>query len=331
MDIFPAQYSTLSSVALGRYIEEKYGFAGITCKLLLHGVSDTYRIEGENVKYILKVYRSSHRTLEEIRGEIELLNTLHERGAKVAYPLRDLHGEQIQPFNAIEGMRYGVVFMFAPGNNVYDFSDEQLMIIGREMAFNHTITSQIELGYERKPYTAETTLWRPLEVVKPWFAEESADYAYLVELANEVDQKMATFDNASLSSGYCHYDYLPKNFHFDGNLFTLFDFDFAGKGYLANDLASFLVHFFFHTITGKITKEEADRQFSVFIKGYRDVRTLSDEEIEAVPFLGIMFWLFYLGFQVENFDDWSNSFVGPRYLKERVAIIKRFSEMYCRF
>jgi Ser/Thr protein kinase RdoA (MazF antagonist) len=331
MEIFPTQYSTLSTSALKDSIVKNYGLNDLIGKFLLHGVSDTYLLENPTDKYIFKVYRSAHRNLDEIKGEVELLTILKEQSAKVAYPIHDLTGEQIQAFQAAEGIRHGVLFSFAKGKNVYDFTDEQLRIIGREMAFNHNITSRIQLSYERKPYNVETTLRRPLRLIEPWFADDAEGYAYLTDMAERVIQKLGTFDTTRFSYGYCHYDYLPKNFHFDGNQLTLFDFDFAGQGFLANDLASFLVHLFFHTATGKITKEEGDRQFAVFIDGYREVRALSDEEIGSVPFLGIMFWIFYLGFQYENFDDWSNVFVGPKYLKDRVGIIKRFSEMYCRF
>lgn len=331
MNIFPAQYSTLSTVALTDHIKKQYGFDDLTGKFLLHGVSDTYRFDGSTDSYIFKVYRSSHRSLNEIKAEVELLTILQERGAKIAYPIQDLNSEPIQAFNAAEGTRYGVLFTFAKGTNSYDFTDQQLRIIGREMAFNHNVTSTIELSYDRKPYTIETTLRQPLRFLEPWFTGDLEGYSYLLELANQVVQKFTTFDTDRFSYGYCHYDYLPKNFHFDGDNLTLFDFDFAGKGFLANDLASFLIHFFFHVATGKISKEEADRQYAVFVEGYREVRVLSEEELQAVPFLGIMFWIFYLGFQYENFDDWANAFVGPRYLKERVSIIKRYSEMFCRF
>jgi Ser/Thr protein kinase RdoA (MazF antagonist) len=334
MQLFPTQYSTLSASALKDSLEKSYGFHGMNCRLLLRGVSDTYVLEGTESKYIFKVYRDSHRSLDEIKGEAELLNKLKEGGAKVSYPIPDLNGEQIQAFNAAEGVRHGVLFSYANGKNVYDLSDQQLHVVGREMAFNHNITSGIHLQHERKPYTIETTLTRPLALIRTAFEQYdyAEGYAYLTEVANQVIRKMESFDTSAFSVGYCHYDYLPKNFHFDENdRFTLFDFDFAGEGFLANDLLSFQVHFFFHTIYGKVSQEEAERQFDVFLKAYQQIRALSAEEIEAIPYLGIMFWIFYLGFAYENFDDWSNSFFGPRYLRERVATIKRYADMYCQF
>src|ERR1700760_4855976 len=101
-NIFPTQYSTLSSKALNTFISERYGLGETNCRLLIRNVSDTYIIESATDKYILKIYRDAHRKLDEIKGEAELLTVLADRGAKVSYPLTDLSGDKIQSFNAAE-------------------------------------------------------------------------------------------------------------------------------------------------------------------------------------------------------------------------------------
>ncbi|OZI05959.1 hypothetical protein BWI93_22720 [Siphonobacter sp. BAB-5385] len=332
MTLFPTQYSTLSSHALGTYLAEAYGFSDVRCSLLLRGVSDTYRVEHAGGKAIFKIYRDAHRSLPEIQGEVELLNRLRAGGAHVSYPIPDLKGQAIQSFQAAEGIRNGVLFTYANGENVYDFSDEQLRIIGHEMAFNHTITSQLELRHPRKPYDLETTLDRPLEVIRPFFEHFPEGYAYLEETAQRVKDELERFDTTTFSTGYCHYDYLPKNFHFDEqNTLTVFDYDFAGKGFLANDLMSFQIHFFFHTFFKKISREEADRQFGVFVNAYREKKAFSEQELQAIPYLGFAFWLFYLGFQCENFEDWSNTFFSSRYIHDRINLIQQYMNLYSTF
>jgi Ser/Thr protein kinase RdoA (MazF antagonist) len=107
---------------------------------------------------------------------------------------------------------------------------------------------------------------------------------------------------------------------------TFFDFDFAGKGLLAYDITSFFIHYFMEVTYGKLTEQQGRDAFKTFIANYRKVRSLSDEEINAIPYLGFGFWVFYLGFQYENFDDWSNLFFGPKFLKDRVALIKKWME-----
>ncbi|MEN0052464.1 MAG: phosphotransferase [Mucilaginibacter sp.] len=332
MSTFPAQYSTLSATALKSYCETAYNLNLLNCKYLLRGVSDTYILTGETNKYVLKIYRDKHRSLEEIKGEVQLLNTLKDAGANVAYPLTDIFNNPIQKFDAAEGTRYGILFSYAEGKPVLEMNDEQLKITGREMAAVHNITSVIQLNYPRKVYTVNTTLTQPIKIIEPAFEELPEEYTYLQEIAPKIIEKLNSFDLSTFSYGYCQYDFLPKNFHFsDDNKLTFFDFDFAGQGHLANDLMSFFVHFFAHVYTGKLTDEEADRMFKVFIEAYREVRPVSDEEIEAIPYLGVGFWVFYLGFQYENFDDWSNLFWGPKFIKDRVALIKTWVNKYCEF
>ncbi len=325
MSIFPAQYSTLSSVALQDFLEKSYGFEGMRCQLLIRNVSDTYTLENQSSKYIFKTYRDAHRKLGEIKAEVELLNILVEKGAKVSFPLTDIKGVQIQSFNAAEGTRYGVLYSYAYGKVVHTLNSEQLGILGREMAVIHNITDGLELKNPRNEYNTDTTINFPLQTIKPAFKGLEDEYAYLIGTAAKVIAKIGQLDLSRFSYGYCHYDFLPKNFHFtnEGNI-TFFDFDFAGKGYLINDITSFYIHYFLEVHFNKITQAEADRNFAIFVESYRQVRPLHDDEIKAIPYFGFAFWVFYLGFQYENFDDWSNIFFGPKFLKERVALIKKW-------
>ena len=158
------------------------------------------------------------------------------------------------------------------------------------------------------------------------------EFEYLTNIADKVAKKFEEFDTSTFSYGYCHYDFLPKNFHFDekGKI-TFFDFDFAGEGYLINDLMTFLNHYFFHQLNNLITKAQAEKDFGTFLKAYQEVRPLTDEEVKAIPYLGITFHIFFLKFFYDNYDDWSNVFLTPRYTKHRVGLIKKWVELYCNF
>ena len=300
------------------------------CRYLLRGVSDTYVLERDAEQYIFKVYRDAHRSLEEIKGETELLFILKEKGAKVSYPIHDLGGQTIQVFRAAEGIRHGVLFSFAKGKSSPDLSDRQLQVTGREMAFNHNITSVIELSYARKGYDIHTTITRPLQILAPAFKDFGAEYASLQETAALVRQKLESIDTSSFGYGYCHYDYFPKNFFFDENdTITLFDFDFAGKGLLANDLATFRTHLFFEEFNKRKTAEETRRIFSMLISGYREGRPLSEAEEAIIPLLVFTLLLFYLGFQYENYDDFSNTYFNAVYPQKFAAVMKDWADRYC--
>lgn len=326
MEIFPTQYSTLSASALNIALQQAYGLKDTTCRLLIRNVSDTYVLEGSTSKYIFKLYRDAHRSLEEIRGELALLNTLQQQCGNVAYPIKDLEGAEIQQFRAAEGLRNGVLFSFAKGDVVYDLSDEQLALLGREMAKVHNVTALLELPFHRREYSIQTTLLDPIRIIEPAFRNLPDEYAALKAMVLAVADEMSVLDMATFSYGYCHYDFLPKNFHFDGDCITFFDFDFAGKGYLVNDIASFLVHYFIEQMNGKLSAEEAKRCFLVFVEHYRKHRALSDEALRSLKLFGFAFWMFYFQFHFEHFDDWSNIFFNDRFIKGRVALLKQWMD-----
>jgi Ser/Thr protein kinase RdoA (MazF antagonist) len=327
MNIFPTQYSVLKADAVGGYIAQEYNLMVTACRLLIHNVSDTYIVETEQDNYIFKIYRSNHRSETEIRGEAELLSLLNENGASVSYVLPNADGDMLTAFNAAEGIRFGMLFTWADGAPVYDLNDAQLKLLGREMATLHTISEKITLKNPRKEYNIATTLSEPLKVIKPAFKNLPEEYAYLVTATEDVIKQMEQLPLQDFSVGYCQYDFLPKNFHYvaDDKL-TFFDFDFAGKGYLINDITTFYIHYFFDVTFGKRSREEADRCFAVFLNAYRQVKPVSDAELKSIKFFGYGFFMFYFGFHQENFDDWSNIFFTERFIKERVGIIKKWLE-----
>ena len=332
MKIFPTQYSMLSTDALKDYLEANYGLTGMKCRLLVHNVSDTYLLENGEEKYIFKLYRDSHRKLDEIKAEVELLNILKSKGAKISYPISDQKGGQVQSFQAAEGVRNGVMFSFAAGKPTHDYYDSRLETIGKEMALIHNVTADLTLKYPRRSYDVNTTLLNPLEYIKSAFTELPEDYEWLKTTTEKVVRKIEEFDLSKFSYGYCHYDFLPHNFHFDEqDNITFFDFDFLGKGLIANDLMTFFMHYFFDVLTKKQTQEEADKRFEVFLMAYRKVRPVSEEEIAAIPYLGFAFWMFFLEFYQLHFEDWSNTFYNLRFKKERMVWIRTWVEWYCKF
>lgn len=332
MNLFPTQYSTLSSAALNDHLQQAYGLTGTLCRLLIRNVSDTYVLENSTVQYIFKIYRDNHRKHQEILAEVALLEALKAGGACVSYPIRDKAGNALQQFNAAEGTRYGVLFSYAKGEVVRDLSTAQLQVVGKEMAAIHNITASLQLPWERREYTIATTLTGPLQTIAPAFKNLPEEYQWLSDTVQKVIQTLNALPAEEFSYGYCHYDFLPKNFHFDtDNQVTFFDFDFAGKGWLVNDLMTIQVHFFLHQLMKATTEEQAQAGFSTFLQAYREVRTVSETELQAIPYLGFAFWLFYLEFAYLHFDDWSNFFFNDRFLKDRTGLIKKYTEQYCRW
>jgi Ser/Thr protein kinase RdoA (MazF antagonist) len=324
--VFPAVYSTLSPSALASSIQQKYGLEGVQCQFIVRGVGDTYLIESGSNRSILRVYRSSHRNFKQIKAEVDLLMALKEAGVSVSYPIADLSGTTIQSLEAVEGTRHAVLFTYAPGHSVTRLNKNQLRNLGHQMARFHNVSSTIQLDDGRWNFDLETTLFKPLEMIKPAFADDQEGYKWLLMAAKQVEKRLADLDTSGFSAGYCHFDFLPKNFHFEGDAVTLFDFDFMGYGWLANDIMSFWQHLCLDVRFGRMTQDEADTSYQIFLEAYNEYRPLKEYELIAVPYLMLGFWLFYSGFHITH--DQFYPYVQPAHLKPRLALIRYLMEKY---
>lgn len=324
--VFPAIYSTLCPLALSEVISDDYILENVTCKLLVRGVGDTYLIQSSEDRFIFRLYRSSHRSLQAITDEVNLLRALNDANVSVSYPIPDRGGKYIQSFHVIEGERHGVLFSYAPGQSVKAMSESQLLSLGQEMGRFHNVSTNINLGQNRWVFNLDTTLFKPLIKLEGVFHENPEDYTWLKNVAKPVEDRLLKTDSSQFASGYCHFDFLPKNFHFDGDHVTFFDFDFMGYGWVINDMMSFWQHLMLDIYTGRMTKETAHHSYETFLDGYRSVRQITTQELKMVPFLSLGFWLFYMGFHTTH--DQFYSFSQPAQLKSYTSLLRHLVDHY---
>jgi Ser/Thr protein kinase RdoA (MazF antagonist) len=320
--IFPATYSTLCPVALASLIEEKYVLKNVSCKLLVRGVGDTYLVMSADAHYILRIYRASHRSLPQIREEMILLVALKEAKVPVSYPVAMATGEMILLLDAVEGTRHAVLFSYAPGRAEKWLNDEQLRDLGKEMARFHNVSAGMNRGSARWAFDLATTIFDPLEKIKPAFEHDAENYAWLLEKAEQVKEKLAGV--TGFSEGYCHFDFLPKNMHFENNKVTFFDFDFMGNGWLVNDIMTFWQHLVLDVYTNRMTRTDANQSFTLFLEAYRAYRAVSEEELRLIPYLAFGFWLFYMGFHTTH--DQFYVFAQPAHVKMYTGILKHIEK-----
>lgn len=219
-----------------------------------------------------------------------------------------------------------MLFNYAPGRVVRLLNENQLRVLGNEMARFHTISSIIKLGCTRWNFDLETTVFNPLHKLRSVFQENIEEYFWLEEMAQSVKQKLSETDSVEFSKGYCHFDFLPKNFHFENDVVTFFDFDFMGFGWLVNDIMSFWQHLTLDVYTGRMTQQAADDSYRTFLDGYRLNRTLSAEELALVPYLSFGFWLFYMGFHTTH--DQFTVFSQPSHLSFYTGFLKHIVGNY---
>lgn len=326
MKAFPANYSTLCPRALSVLLYEVYKISDPRVKLITRGVGDTYQVESDFNCYILRVYRNSHRNPEQIKVEVDLLMELKRLGVSVSYPIADKSGNCIQTVEAIEGSRQLVLYSYAPGQVVSNLNKQQLRNLGREMAKFHQVSAVFPTSKDRWSYNFETTLFQPLKMAKQPLSQDPEGYAWLQQAVELVKTKINAIGTHDFSMGYCHFDFLPKNFHFDGNTVTFFDFDFMGYGWLVNDIMVFWTHLCLDVHFSRMSQQDADEDYAIFIAAYQEIRPISKEELAAVPYLSLGFWLFYMGFHTTH--DQFYAFIEPAHLKLRMGLIRKLMERY---
>jgi Ser/Thr protein kinase RdoA (MazF antagonist) len=188
------------------------------------------------------------------------------------------------------------------------------------------VSSAITLSDTRWNFDFETTLHRPIEMLKHAFREDPEGYAWVQQAARRAEQALNELGVSGFPTGYCHFDFLPKNFHFEGDSLTFFDFDFFGYGWLIYDIMTFWEHLCLDVHFGRMKQTDADEAYAVFLTAYREVRPVSAAELKAVPWLSLGWWLFYMGFHTTH--DQFYPFVQPAHLKLRVGLLRQLMERY---
>ena len=324
--VFPATYSTLSPTALATLLAKTYELGNVRCDFLVRGVGDTYLVESVHDQFILRIYRSSHRSLAHIQAEVALLLALKQAGVSVSYPIVDRTGGAIQTIDAIEGQRQAVLFSYAPGQPTSILTPRQLRSLGREMARFHQVSSTITLPGERWIFDLDTTFFQPLERLQATFGADQEGHAWLQNQANYAAKKLSHVNTASFLTGYCHFDFLPKNVHFDGDSVTLFDFDFMGYGWLVNDIMSFWQHLALAVYAGRMTQQASNEAYAIFLAGYGEFGSISDKELALVPYLSLGFWLFYMSFHTTH--DQFYSFSQPSHRNTYIGFLRHLVAMH---
>ena len=319
---FPVTNSTLSSIHLARFVQEKYGLANATCRLLKTGINDSYLVACGDDKYVFRVYSLNWRTANEIDEEIRLLILLKESNIPVSYPIADAEGVYIQQLNAPEGIRFGVLFTFAKGEKLLNFSPELHYKVGEIMARMHQVTLGLKL--DRVTYTPEVILSDSFEQIKKFLPVGNPEMDFMVPAQQFLLKEFKKFNAVEIRQGAVHLDIWFDNMSiFNGAEITLFDFDFCGNGMLCYDIAYYILQL------NSTEKDETECKLKTgaFLKGYESVTKISDEEKRIIPMLGVSLYFFYLGIQCQRFDNWSNTFLNEGYLKRFInLLVKKYYE-----
>ncbi len=253
---------------LNRYdLEPLTAFHGIR-----EGVENTnYLLVTERRRLILTIYEKRVAP-EDLPFFLGLMDHLAGKGFPCPVPLRDREGRALQ---RIHGKPAAIV-TFLEGRSPRRITRERCNALGRILARLHL--DGLDFDIRRENGLAVPAL-RPL-------FESSAARADEVEpgLGEELARELETLEQnwpGGLPAGVIHADLFPDNVFFERDEVTgVIDFYFACNDLLAYDLAICMNAWCFEQFAEfNITKARA------LLRGYRQVRSLSAAELEALPIL----------------------------------------------
>jgi Ser/Thr protein kinase RdoA (MazF antagonist) len=309
-NIFPVTSSILSSEALLQEIAADYPIeTPLSCQFLKQGLNDSYLVQTTNEQYILRIYKVGWRTLSDILYEAEMLSYLGQQSAPVSTPVKRLDGTFIRGLRAPEGIRQMVLFTYAKGVEP-TLTEEQGYLMGKATATIHLTSDGFCSQHPRFTLDLEHLIHEPLRRVQPYLAHRKEDWAYLLQLADILSQKITDLA-PHLDWGFCHGDATERNAHItEDQQITFFDFDCGGPGWRAYDWAVF------HMNARK--RPDGAAIWNAYLKGYAEKRPINPVDLKAEPlmFIARMFWSIGILIIVTPYDglEWYNQEI-DRYIR----------------
>lgn len=308
--VFPAIASILSPEALIRDVLPGFAVGKVTeCRFYTGGFNHTYQVRTEDARiYYLRAYRRLWRTLADVQYELDVLNHLKQKGFPAVEPIPYKEGQYYCGVVAPEGQRYLALFKEAPGPEItYDHEPAQMARrYGQAVAQMHNALDGFRSPHPRFHKDVEHFIDRSLHHIEPFLAHRPEDWMYLQGFAATLRERLMELPASQLEQGVCHGDL--QGYHAkvaaDGTL-TFYDFDCGGYGYRAYDLAVFLW-------CCRLEDAVAERWDS-FLGGYRELRSIGDLDVLAVPLFVCARYLWHMGVHTQNSPDWGIGFLDEEY------------------
>lgn len=317
---FPVTHSILSTKALTADILPDYDIGTPKeCKFLNRGLNDTYLVRTTTEKYILRVYRAGWRSHSDIHYELETLLHLKRLNVPVSAPVLRKDGKLLHTVAAPEGSRNIVLFTYAVGKEpAYAANEEsESYQYGRTVAQIHLETDGFRSQHQRFHLDLEHLLDAPLKSIRPLLLHRPDDWEYLQVLSEKLRQHVVSIPLSSLENGFCHGDFHGWNAHIDQDgILTFFDFDCCGYGWRAYDIAVFR--------WGARGSGKEKERWPHFLRGYREVRPISEVDVQATwYFVAIRhFWL--LGLHTSNGQDWGFGWMNDQYFDGAIKFFREW-------
>ncbi|MFT5114115.1 MAG: Ser/Thr protein kinase RdoA (MazF antagonist) [Parasphingorhabdus sp.] len=260
--------------------------AGATARLINVSENATYLVEADGWKSILRVHRDNYHTLTAINTEIAWTEALRKAGdIKTPGVYLGANRAAVQA-GQVEGLttsRFMTMFEFIEGDAPSEDQDltgpfEELGKIAA-IAHNHTIGWNRPVPYERLVWNTDSVFgksptwgnWRDAPNVTTSIS------AILEKVEETIIRRLNNFGKSEQQYGLIHADMRLANLIIGKDGTRLIDFDDCGDGWFLYDFAA--------GISFIEDRPDIPDLKAAWVKGYRKVRKLSNEEVDEIDTL----------------------------------------------
>jgi Ser/Thr protein kinase RdoA (MazF antagonist) len=247
-----------------------------------HAGSDIREFWRHGVRYLIRLSRCDHRTIDLLRAEIDWISYLDANGISVSVAVPSEAGETVEAAE-IRGVRFaGVVFKAAEGRPPVDFVDEWDETFywrwGHLVGRMHKLTKAYlpPSGIQPRPNWHETD---DIAVDKYVPASEGA----VLRNCHALLDCLRQLPTGPQSYGLIHADLHRRNLFVKDDMFTVIDFEASQYNWFVYDIAVCLYHAVIQPPSGMTRSEFGEHFMEHFMTAYRTANSLSGEWLRKIP------------------------------------------------
>lgn len=317
-------HTTAAASSIAQWVELHYGLAVAQCHLIRRGLNDNYRVDlADGSRWVARLYALRPRGPANVAFETALLVHLAAQGCSVAAPRCRPDGRHHAALRFPEGPRALALFAHAEGA-VPDTLDD-FAATARELAHVH----QAALTYAGPPsrYGIDGVhlAGRTLAFMECHPLMDGPLLQTLAARVHSLQNALATAQQG-LTRVVCHGDTHGFNNHVhrsEGGALraTFFDFDDAGPGFLAYDLAVLPWSYLFRK--GLEAPDDVLRErWAAYLQAYRAAGgAVSEDDLRAIPLFLQLRHLWNIGEAFGRLHHWGTHVFSMDWLRKQVGVM----------
>ncbi len=284
-----------------------------------------FQISCNDEPLVLRVTPAAHRSLQRVAAEVELVETLHERGVPVAAPAASPGVPGIKRVRIGEGVYYIVAFEKAAGLkwNETRQGPEEYRQAGRVLAKIHHVTATLGRRLDRPNWDENdyiTNAKRVLPREKRW----------VLPLLSELVEELKGLPQDPEEFGLVHGDYNFANMLYAPSRLTVIDFDECEYHWYAYDLAVYLFYYLLGKDPANMDLSAAREVWTHLLEGYRSEREIPRMLLEHLQRLlrlreYMLYSSVYQSLSLRPWGSWQRSFIASA--EERFRTGRPFVEL----